>query len=342
MKLVRTLGSCAIALALSAGLGSTSVAAQDLTIRFAHVDPAGWQTSKKGAAGEMFKNYVEGQSGGDVAVELYPAGQLGNETELVQSVQDGTIRMTMVSGPFTKVCPAASVLDIPYMFSSAPVAWKVLDGEFGDKLRQHCLEETGLRILAYGETGFRNFTSAKQQIHSPEDLKGQKIRVMTVPLFTEMVKAMGGEPTPIPWPEVPSALATGVVDGQENPVSVIHSNKFYEVQKYLSLDQHVYGTDFILINEDFYQGLSPKNQSLLKNAAIAAGNMGRSIQQFNSAKGIVALQEEGMEVYKPTPDEIAKFRESAQPAVVEWLSGQIDETWINDLKSAVAEAEKGL
>jgi len=331
-----------LALGCTLAVASSAAMAADTTIKFAHVDPAEWQSSKKGAAGQVFKNIVEGESGGRIAVELFPAGALGGETDLVQSAQDGTIQMTMVSGAFSKVCAEAAVLDIPYVFSSAPAAWSVLDGKFGRELADHCLAQTGLRTLAYGETGFRNFTNSKRPIAHPDDVKGLKLRVMTVPLFVEMVKALGGEPTPIAWPEVPTALSTGVVDGQENPVSVIFGNKFWQFQKYLTLDQHVYGTDFILVNEDFYKGLPEADQALLHRAAIVAGNVGRAIQQFNSAEGVKGLAENGMEITKPTAEALAAFRERSQPPVIAWLETQIDKSWISKLQSAVDEAEGGM
>ncbi len=333
------LTSAAVVLALLSG-PSTAVAAE-IELTLAHVDPPEWTSSKKGAATLVFKQLVEAESGGRIEVKLFDSGSLGGETDLVQSVQDGTLTMTMVSGPFANVCPEAAVLDTPYIFPSAPVAWAVLDGPFGDKLAQHCLETSGLRTLAYGETGFRNFTNSKRPIKSPDDVEGLKIRVMTVPLFVEMVKSLGGEPTPIAWPEVPTALATGVVDGQENPVSVIFANRFYEFQKYLTLDQHVYGTDFLLINETVYQGLSAADQALLRRNAVIAGNAGRAVQQINSAAGLTALAENGMEIYKPTDEELAAFRDVAQPAVKAWLATTIDAAWIDDLEAAVAEAQAG-
>lgn len=336
MKELRNL-FVSILLLLTAAAG-----AQELTISFAHVDPADWTVSKKGAAALVFKNIVEGESGGRIQVELFDSGSLGGELDLVQSVQDGTLEMTMVSGAFSQVCPEAGILDIPYMFSSAAAAWSVLDGDFGDRLAEHCREETGLRTLAYGETGFRHFTNSKRLIRAPEDVRGLKIRVQTIPLYVEMVKALGGEPTPIDWPEVPTALATGVVDGQENPVSVIYANGFYEMQKYLTLDGHVYGADFILVGEDFYQGLSTEDQALLRRAGVVAGNTGRAIQQFNSAQGVSALAAEGMEVYKPTSEQLAQFRELAQPAVIDYLSDRVESGWIEDLQSAVSAAEADL
>lgn len=321
------------AAALTLGMGAMASAE---TIRIAHVDPDEWTGSKKGAAAQIFKNIVEGET--DLEVEIFPAGALGNEDELIGQAQEGLLQMAIVSGAMSKACPAASVLDIPYTFASATVAWDVLDGEFGDNLAQHCLEQTGLRTLAYGETGFRNFTNGTREIRSPEDMAGLKFRVQPIPLYIEMVKGLGGEPTPIAWTELPNALSTGVVDGQENPVGVIYNNGLHKLQQYMTLDGHVYAADFIVIDDAFFGDLSASEQEVVAKAARIAGNMGRSIQQWNTAEGVKKVQEEGMQVYSPTADEIAAFAEKAQPAVIEYLRGELgdDAVWIDNLQAAVA------
>ncbi|MRG71666.1 DctP family TRAP transporter solute-binding subunit [Alphaproteobacteria bacterium HT1-32] len=333
------LNSIAIAATVTAGLLASAANAQQ-TIRFAHVDPADWQSSKKGAAAEVFKNIVEGET--SLTVELFPAGALGNEDALVGQAQDGVTQVVMVSGAMSKACKAASVLDIPYTFPSAPVAWKVLDGPFGAELAAHCLKQTGLRTLAYGETGFRNFTNGKREIRTPADMAGLKFRVQPIPLYIEMVKGLGGEPTPIAWTELPNALSTGVVDGQENPVGVIYNNGLHKLQKFMTLDGHVYAADFLLISDDFFQSLKPAEQAVIQKAAVVAGNMGRSIQQWSTAAGVNAVQAEGMQVYSPTAKELAMFRDAAQPAVKKWLAGELggDAVWIEKLDAAVAGASK--
>lgn len=310
------------------------------TIKLAHVDPAEWQTSKKGAAATIFKNIVEGET--DITVELFPAKALGDENSLVQQMQEGTLHMAMVSGAMSKICKVADVLNIPYTFSSAPVAWDVLDGPFGQELADYCLKKTGLRTLAYGETGFRNFTNGKREIKTPADMKGLKFRVQPIPLYLEMVKGLGGEPTPIAWSELPNALSTGVVDGQENPVGVIYNNNLHKLQKYMTLDGHVYAADFILINDEFFNMLSPSDQAIIKKAARTAGLMGRAIQQFNTAEGITKVVADGMQVYSPTADELAQFKAKAQPAVREWLAGELGDeaAWIGKLEAAVDAASK--
>lgn len=331
MKKVSVLGLIAIfATALMAGP----------TIKLGHVDGANWQTSKKGSAAVIFKNIVEGET--DIKVELFPAKALGNESEIVQQVQEGITHMAIISGAMSKLCKAASVLDIPYTFASPVVAWDVLDGEFGDELASHCLKKTGLRTLAYGETGFRNFTNNKREIKTPADMKGLKFRVMPIPLYVEMVKGLGGEPTPIAWSELPNALSTGVVDGQENPVGTIYNNQLHKLQKYMILDGHVYGADFIVINDEFFSMLTPAQQAVIKKAARIAGNMGRSIQQFNTAEGVTKVSADGMKVYSPTAEDLAQFKKMAQPAVKKWLAKELgsDAIWIEKLDKAVAKASK--
>ena len=328
-----------VKVAMAAIALTTAGALSAETLRFAHVDPAEWTQSKKGAASQVFKNLVEAET--DMTVELYPAGSLGGETELIEGAQDGSISIVMVSGAYANFCPAAAVTDIPYTFPSAPVAWEVMDGEFGDDLAAHCLEETGLRTLAYGETGFRNFTNSVRPVAEPADMAGLKFRVQTIPLYLEMVRGLGAEPQGIAWGEVPTALATGVVDGQENPISVIYNNNFFEFQDYLTLDRHVYGVDHLLINDELFQSLDSEQQAAIQRAAVVAGTTGRAIQQFGSADGIAKLAAEGMEITQPSAEQMEMFRAAAQPAVQDYLRGELgsDAEWIDRLADAVNAAQ---
>lgn len=321
---------------------TASTLAATIEIKFGHVDPPDVCTSKKGAAGAAFKNLVEGGTSGSVEVKVFPAGQLGGERELIEATKLGTIQMCMVSAAIAGTYKEAQVLDIPYLFSSAPIAWKVMDSKFGKEMAEDILKKTGMRVLGYGETGFRNFTSSVRLIKSPADIKGLKIRVMESPIYITLVKSLGAAPTPIAWTETYQALQQKVVDGQENPVSVILTNKLYEVQKYLTLDGHSYGVDFILINEKFFQSLPKETQNILKISAINAGYIGRSIQQLNSAIGLSALKEKGMEIHSPTPKELAMFREAAQKPVMEYVEKQIGRTWIDKLLKAIKEVEAEL
>lgn len=341
MRRVGAFALCALTVGLLVAGAGVSYVVAGVEIKFAHVDPADVFSSKKGAAGVTFKNLVEAEDP-SVSVKLFPAGQLGGERELIEGTKLGTVQMSMVSAALAGYYKEAQVLDIPYLFDSAPVAWRVMDGWFGKEMAEDCLKKTGMRVLAYGETGFRNFTNSKAPIKSPADMKGLKIRVMESPVYVNMVKGLGALPTPIPWPETYTALQQKVVDGQENPVAVIMQAKFSEVQKFLTLDGHSYGVDFILINDKFFQSLPKETQQVLKRAAIIAGWAGRSIQQVNSAIGISQLQEKGMQVYKPTPKEMAMFKDATQKPVIEYIEKQVGKPWIDKVMKAVQEAETEL
>jgi tripartite ATP-independent transporter DctP family solute receptor len=341
MKKATVFAACVLVLCLLVLGLKISHAAGTVEIKFAHVDPADVFTSKKGAAGVTFKNIVEAEDP-SLAVQLFPAGQIGGERELIEATKLGTTQMSMVSAAIATYFKEAQILDIPYLFSSAPVAWKVMDGWFGKELADECLKKTGMRVLAYGETGFRNFTSSKAMIKSPDEMKGMKIRVMESPIYVNMIKALGAAPTPIPWPETYTALQQKVVDGQENPVSVIMQAKFFEVQKYLTLDGHSYGVDFILINDKFFQSLPAESRMVIKRAAVIAGWAGRSIQQINSAIGVGQLKEKGMEIYRPTDQQLAQFRGATQKPVIDYLETQVSKEWISKLMKAVQEAEAEL
>src|SRR5512139_1698880 len=319
-----------------------SAHAAPVEIKLGHVDPADVCISKKGAAGATFKGLVEGGSGGNVVVKVFAASQLGNERELIEGTKIGTIQMSFVSGAIAGFYKPAQVLDIPYLFASGPVAWKVMDGWFGKEMAEDCLKKTGMRVLAYGETGFRNFTNSARLIKSPADMKGLKIRVMESPVYVNMVKALGAAPTPIAWSEVYTALQQKVVYGQENPVATIVQAKLNEVQKYLTLDGHSYGVDFFLINDKFYKSLPQETQQIVKTSAVTAALVGRGIQTLVSATGVSDLQAKGMQVYSPTAAERAQFKAACQKPVMDYVESQIGKTWIDRLLKAVKDAEAEL
>ena len=314
-----------------------------IVIRFAHVDPADLWISKKQAMAIAFKLTVEARSVGRISVEVYPAGQLGGEREAIEAVKLGNLEMTSTAdGPISGFVPEVLVLGIPYLFSSGPVAWKVMDGPFGAELGEEIRKKTGIRILAYGETGFRNFTNSTRPVRNPDDMKGLKIRTMENPAHVAMVKALGANPTPIPWPEVYTSLQTKVVDGQENPVATIIQAKLNEVQKYLTLDGHLYGPDFIYINDKFFLSLPPDLRNIVKEAAVVGGTAGRAIQQLNSLMGVETLRKAGMEIYAPSPAELQAFRKATQAPVIKFVEEKAGKGWVEKVQKAAAEAEASL
>jgi tripartite ATP-independent transporter DctP family solute receptor len=209
-------------------------------------------------------------------------------------------------------------------------------------LADECLKKAGMRILTYAQVGFRNFTNSAKVIKTPADLKGLKFRVMENPVYMNLVRSMGGAPTPIPWPETYTALQQRVVDGQENPISSIKFAKLYEVQKYMTMDGHTFGVSFMLTNEKFFQSLPKDQQTILKNAALTSAVSENGIDNLENSQGLNFLKEKGMEVYTPTAAEKAQFRKVAQPAVIEYLEKQIGRPWIDKILNAVKQVETAL
>ncbi len=318
---------------------SVQAADQPIILKLAHADATDVFTSRKHAQCMIFANLVNARGGGRIEVQVYGAGTLGAEREYVEAIMAGTVQAGIASGVMGGFLREAMVTDIPYLFPSASIAWKVLDGPFGDKLSNLLLEKTGLRNLAFAEVGFRHFTNDARPIKSPADVKGLKIRVQENPLFMTLIKALGGNPTPIAWTEVYTALQTGVVDGHENPISSTVFAKIYEVQKYLTLDGHVYGVDWFVISNKFFKSLPEDLQYIIVDCAKISAGVGRGLQQLNSnVVGYQTVKDYGMEIYAPTEEEMAQFREAAQGPVIEWLKTEISIDLINEALEEVKKA----
>jgi len=330
----------AILMVFSCLVFSISYAAEaPIVLKLAHADATDVLTSRKHAQCMIFANLVNARGGGRIEVQVYGAGALGAEREYVEAIMAGTVQAGIASGVMGGFLREAMVTDIPYLFPSASIAWKVLDGPFGDKLSNLLLEKTGLRNLAFAEVGFRHFTNDVRPIKSPADVKGLKIRVQENPLFMTLIKALGGNPTPIAWTEVYTALQTGVVDGHENPISSTVFAKIYEVQKYLTLDGHVYGVDWFVMNNKFFESLPEDLRYIIVDCAKISAGVGRGLQQLNSnVVGYQTVKDYGMEIYAPTEEEMAQFRAAAQGPVIEWLKTEISIDLINEALEEVKKA----
>ncbi len=325
-------------------VGATASAAP-ITLKFAHgMPPDEEEALHRGVV--IFKKMVEQKTAGRVKVDIYPASQLGKEREQFEGVKLGTIEMCMIAeGPMAGFFPEIMVVGIPYLYANEVTAWKSLDGPFGKALFDEMRKKTGVRALGIGENGFRNFTNRTKPIKSPDDMKGLKIRTMENPAHMAMVKALGASATPIAWGEVYMALQQGVVDGQENPVSVIEVSKFNEVQKYLTLDGHVYSILPILINDKFFQSLPPDIQKIIVDVARTATTVQRGQNVKKVYDGVKSLQDKGMEVYSPNEKELQMFRDKSQKPVLEFLDKtftdkKIDKKWIEMARKSATASEK--
>jgi C4-dicarboxylate-binding protein DctP len=232
------------------------------------------------------------------------------------------------------------VFDIPYLFPNKVVAWDVLDGPFGQKLMDEMLAVTGVRTLAISENGYRHFFTGKKEVHSPEDMKGLKLRTMENPAHMKLVEALGAAPTPIAFGELYMALQQGVVDGAECPITLINNMKFYEVQKYVVLDGHLYNPLIMFVNDKVWKKLSPDQQEALYEGAQLFKITQRALTERQVQTGIENLKAHGMTVYVPTAEEKEQFRELSQPAVLDYVRDQAGQEWVDGVLKAVQEASQ--
>ncbi|NMB17807.1 MAG: DctP family TRAP transporter solute-binding subunit [Firmicutes bacterium] len=302
------------------------------------------QWEQEHGMGVIFKNLVESGTGGAIKVELYPSSQLGDNVTSIEMVMSGSIEGVIGTGVLPSFYPKFEVISIPYLFKSPEIAWWVFDNtEYWAELEEDLRQTTGLRLLAMGQNGVRHFTHKSKFIKTPADLKGEKMRVMQSPIFVKMMQAFGANPVPIAWTEVYTSLQTGVVDGHENPVSVIAANNIHEVQSYLTLDGHLWSEDFFVISDKLYSSLPTDMQVILKQAAKQAEVVNRGIETIHSTgPGLSKLIREGMKVYTPTMEEKAQFAEVAQPAVIEYLEEKVGKEAVQGMLDAVVEAETAL
>lgn len=308
----------------SAALLGVCLAAQayaaDITIRLAHLNPEDPFESHSGAMAAVFKSLVESNSNGRIEVQLFANGQLGKDNEVIDQVRSGLVESTISSsGGMAQHYPLVGVFDIPFAFPNIGVASKVIDKDssFGQKFTADLEEKTGLKVLGLLDSGgFFAFTDSKKPIATVADMEGLRIRTMTLPTHEAIISSLGGQPTALPWAEVYTALQTGVADGQMNPVPIIAFAKFDEVQKYLSITNHLITPYIWTMNQDFFDGLSPDDQYLITWASDVATDAGRSMSRVIEAsdKGLPALEKK-MEVNVVTPEEQAKFAAASQPAV---------------------------
>lgn len=257
-------------------------------------------------AAQKFKEAVDKALPGKYEIVIHHSGALGSETQVLQQIQLGTTQMTVcTTGPVEAFVPEIKVIEMPFLFPSYEAADKVLDGPIGAGLRKR-FEKAGLVGLHFLDNGFRNLTNSKHAVKTPDDLKGLKIRTMEASTHLAIWRALGANPTPMAWP-ITTALQQGVLDGQENPISVIYFAKLIEVgQKYLTVTRHVYSALVIIANKAFMDQMPAGDRKVFQDAAREASLAGRSFIRDNEAKQLSALKAAGMQV-EGKPD-FAAFR----------------------------------
>jgi tripartite ATP-independent transporter DctP family solute receptor len=278
---------------------------------------------------EKMKQRLEELSGGSVSIDIYPSSVLGSETQCIEQLQNGSLAMTKTSAAaMENFIPSMSVFSYPYVFRDSDHYWAVIGGEIGRTLLQDG-EKKFLRGLCYYDAGSRNFYTKNDPIRTPDDLKGMKIRVMNSATAIEMVKAMGGAPTPIAWGELYSALAQGTVDGAENNLPSFSTNKHYEVCKHFSLNGHTRVPDMLLISTKVWNDLDSRVQQWLQQAASESSTYQRKLWEEMTATAMQQAKEEGVTIYevdtKAFTNKVAPMLENAENPIVRDLIKKISE-----------------
>lgn len=288
---------------------------------------------------KKFAELVEQKSGGKMKVQAFFAATLGDDKKMTEALQAGMQEVTIPStSPLVSDIKEYGIFDFPFLFQKEEEADAVLDGPLGQKLLDK-LPEHGLIGLGYWENGFRNLTNSKQPVAKAEDFAGLKIRTMQNPIHLEAFKALGANPTPMAFSEVFTALESKTVDGQENPLPTIKSNKFNEVQDYLSLTKHVYTPFVFLVSKKFWDGLSPEEQKIMKEAAQEAGKFQRQTNRDAMGKALEELKAAGMKVNEVTPEDAAKMQETIKP-VLDKFSKEIGEDLVKELYAEIEKTRK--
>lgn len=283
-----------------------AAATAETTLRLSHY--ASTRSSTHEAA-EFFAAEVAERTNGEIKVTVHPAHELGDDPSQVRGVRVGTIDMAIVGNTFfSGIVPETNALDLPYLFASPDHAYAVLDGEIGADIHQ-LYRDKGFEVLGNWEIGFRNITNNLRPVETPADLDGMKLRTNPNPAHVLAFETWGAQPTPMPFNEVYLALETGAVDGQENPVGLIHAMRFNEVQEHLSLTRHAYTAAFLVMNGPKFDAMSDEHKQILDEVGSLAGQMERDINADRESANLAEMQEAGLKVVMD-PDRDA-FRDVA-------------------------------
>ncbi|MFQ3175850.1 MAG: tripartite ATP-independent transporter DctP family solute receptor [Psychromonas sp.] len=316
------------------GLASTlafcsSAAMSAVTLKLAHAAP---ESDLQQTMSVFFKDQVEARTGGDLKVNIFPSGQLGNDAQMIDGARSGILDLTMVGlNNYSGLMPESAAFTLPFIFPTRESAYKVLDGEVGQGVLT-AMEKFGLKGLGYPESGYRNMTNSRGPIRVPADVKGLQMRVNSSKGLNDMFNVLDANPQQIPVAELYTALETGVVNAQDHPIGVTLSFKFYEVQKYLSLTQHAYSPLTLAINLNKFNGLTKEQQNIITSVAKEAVAMQRKLSIDKEDAMIAELESNGMQVNRDVDG--AAFQAAIKPVWAAFIEENGDEMLNKILASA--------
>lgn len=297
------------AAAVAVASASFSVVAQDIKPRLIRFGYGLNEQSNQGRAAKVFAEQVEKASGGKMKVRAIGAAALGPDTQMQQALIGGAQEMMVGStATLVGITKEMALWDTPFLFNNVKEADAVLDGPIGQKVMDK-LQDKGLVGLAYWENGFRNLTNSKRPVTKLEDLSDVKLRVMQNNVYLDSFKILGANAVPMPFSELFSALETKTVDGQENPFNTILSSKFYEVQKYLSVTNHVYSPWIVTVSKKWWDGLSKDEQKILLDAARMSRDFERKDTREEAGRALGDLKAKGMQINELPVAEVNRMRD---------------------------------
>ncbi len=303
---------------------------KERTFKFSHVQP---KDSHMGVGVQHFADLVAEKSGKKMAVKVYPAGTLGGDLQTVSALQGGTIEMTTLPpGLLVGLSKEFGVFDLPFLFDDFREADAVLDGPVGRKFLDKVPQ--GLVGLAYWDHGFRNLSNSKRAVAKLEDMQGLKVRVLQAPLMIDTFRALGTNAVPMPFTELYTAMESGAMEGQDNPVVAFETNKFYEVQKHLSTTRHVYNPLIVLIGKKVWDQLSADERKLIADAANETRTYQRKVSREMEARALDAIRKHGTQVTEISAQERARMREKVRP-VTEKYTRELGEDLVREVTAEI-------
>lgn len=312
--------------------GVAQAEVREQSFRFATANPKGHPIP---AGGEKFGELLAQKSGGKMTVKHFPGGVLGGDVQVLSAVQGGTIDLTsMNTGILQGQIKEFAIVDLPYLFNTGKEADMVLDGPLGKQMTD-LMPAKGMVNLGFWDLGFRNLTNSKKVVKAVDDIAGLKVRVVQSPTYLDTWTALGANAVPMPITEVYTAMEQKMIDGHENPFSVIEINKFYEVQKYLTVSNHMYNPQSFFMSKKTWDKLNADEQKVVMEAAKEATVWQRQFSRDSQDKALASLKAK-MEVNALSPEELVKFRTKVKP-VIDKYSTSIGPDFV---KAFLAEIDK--
>lgn len=340
-KVISTLLVCAFASFMLSGCGSSTSNTADKKAekKVIKVSIGLNEASPEYKGLQKFKEIVDKESNGRLEVNIFPDAQLGDDIKTMTQLRAGTLEMSgPSSSPISSIDKRWMAFDLPFLFPNEEVVDKVLDGPVGQQFLDS-LSQYGIKGLCYYENGYRQITNSVREIKSPEDLKGLKIRTMENPVHLAAFKAMGANPTPMPFSEVFQAMQQKTIDGQENPSTTNYLQKYYEVQKYNTISKHVYTPFVIMFSQKIWDTLSKEDQALIQKAAKESAVYQRKYNREQMKTCEEGMEKNGVTVTRLTDEQLKAFQNATKDIAAQFAK-DIGEKVLKDVQDEIAKYAK--